>query len=286
LVSAGAVYLAGRRDLGASTFGDNDSAEARNYLLNTPLGVSLRLTSRSIMSWVLALTAAGMYFGVLTKPAAQAFQSSAGLENVLNRVTQAAQYSGATIYLGIVFFLLMLVVMIYAAGAVGAMRFDEAEGYLDNLLVRPVSRIQWLFNRTSLIVGAVIVMCVLASLGTYATTYGQISGLTISILIKSGLNMVAPAIFVLGVGILGLGFWPRWSSMLAYAIIGWSFLIEMLSSGLSLNKWLLDTSLLHHIALSPATGINWQTNEIIIGLGLILCLIGALRFNSRDLAYE
>ena len=60
--------------------------------------------------------------------------------------------------------------------------------------------------------------------------------------------------------------------------------MEMIGPAIKLNHWVLDTSLLHHVALSPATDPRWSTAGILIGIGVVALVIGAFAFNKRDLA--
>jgi putative exporter of polyketide antibiotics len=97
---------------------------------------------------------------------------------------------------------------------------------------------------------------------------------------------MAPAVLLAGVGLLVFGFAPRLLARVMYGIVGWSFLAQMLGSIGNLNHWILDTSLLHHIALAPATEPNWQVAYIYVVLGLAAGIVGVLRFNFRDLQNE
>ena len=62
---------------------------------------------------------------------------------------------------------------------------------------------------------------------------------------------------MLGVGALAFGLWPRAAVAVAYGLVVWSFLVETLASVIGSNHWLLDTSLLLHIAPVPAADPNW-----------------------------
>jgi len=64
------------------------------------------------------------------------------------------------------------------------------------------------------------------------------------------------------------------------------FLVVMLSSGISIPTWIQDTSLLHHIVFAPAAPPDWGANAVIIGIAVVLCAAGAVRFNRRDLQGE
>ena len=280
------VVLAGRRDLGASIVADKETAKPHLRLLNNQWSMSIRITRVSTIVWLLALTLYALAFGSLTKSAAAAFADSSAAQNVVARLAHTTQITGATTFLGIIFFMMMAVVMSYVASAVGAIREEESNGYLDNILVRPVARAQWLWGRIGLIAMALLVATVLTSLSIWFVVSLQHLGVPTHKIWIAGVNAMAPAILTLGVGILAFGFLPRLTMIGAYIVIAWSFLMQMVSSGINVNHWLLDTSVLHHITLAPATEPNWTAVIIVSSIGIVTALLGVWRFTSRDLAAE
>ncbi|HKR81388.1 MAG TPA: ABC transporter permease subunit [Candidatus Saccharimonadales bacterium] len=280
------VFLAGHRDLGASLVADKETARPRLRLLGTPLGIAVRLTRASVASWLLAIGLFSLAFGSLTKSAAAAFADSTAAQNIVARLAHTTQITGATTFLGILFFMIMAVVMSYVANAVGNMREEEAQGYLDNLLVGPVDRLRWLAGRVVLVVGAVIAAAVLASLSIWAAVTLQHLAVPTHKIWVAGINAMAPAVLTLGVGILAFGFVPRLTLIGAYMVIAWSFVMQMLSSGINVNHWLLDTSVMHHITLAPAIEPNWTAVAVVSGLGVMAAIAGAWRFKTRDLEAE
>lgn len=283
-LSAASIYLAGRRDLGASFFADRDTAAARTGLLRGPLTAAVRFTRGSVVSWFAGMTIFLVFFGGLTNTASQAFSSSGSAQQFLDRLAKASDV-GAKAFLGLAFFMFMTVLMAYVASAVGSMRSDEAEGTLDNLLVRPVSRQRWLWGRIGLIVAAILAAGTLSSVVVWLSM-GTNHIVALSDLFIGGINTIPAAIFALGVGIFTFGVLPRLTTVVTYGVIAWSFLIEMLSSGLNVNHWLLDTSVFNHIAFAPAADPKWTAAAILVILGTLLTVIGALAFNRRDLANE
>jgi ABC-2 type transport system permease protein len=279
------IVLASRRDLGDSVFPDKDSATPRTGLLHSPLGLAIRMSRLSSISWLIGISLMALFYGFITKAAAQAFANLSGKEEkVFAKITEASQqHTGAILYLGIVFLFIMVVMMAYAANAVGSMREDEAEGYLDNLLVRPISRVRWLFGRAAIIVVVIVLAGVLGTLATWIGIASQNVDVTFHTLLLAGLNTIAPALFTLGIGILALGLVPRFTTLIAYGVIAWSFLIQLLSSGTTFNHWLLDTSVLQHVPLAPAANPNWTAAAMLTALGLLAALIGAVVFRRRDL---
>ena len=277
------VYLAGRRDLGASLVPDKDSARPRTRFLNTPFGLAIRETRGSVIAWVAAMAVGGLGMGAVAKAAGEATAASTSAQKFLNNITNQ-KAAGATTYLAVVFLMVMTVLMAMAASGVNSMREDEAEGYLDNLLVRPVSRLKWLRGRLGIIVVSVLLVGVTTGLFAWLGTASQHAGVAFGKLIQAGVNSAVPAALIVGIGILMLGIKPRWASAVMYAVIGWSFLLELIGPIINLNHWLLDTSLLHHVALSPAADPRWSTAAVIVGIGAVGCVIGAIVFNRRDLA--
>lgn len=285
-LSALTVWLAGRRDLGDSTFADKDSARPRTGLLNRPLTMGFRLTRTATISWLLAITFVAAFFGGLTKSATQVFNGSQQAQKFISHLTHASRAAQANDFLGIVFFFVIMLMMAYAASAVSAVREDEAEGYLDNLLVRPVGRWQWLAGRVGLGTLTLITTAGLTILAVWAgTKSGQID-VPFHLLIQAGLNSLPPALLTLGIAVCAFGLVPRLTSLIAYGVLAWSFLLQIVSSGINLNHWLLDTSVLHQVALAPASPPVWRTDLIMVGLGVTLVVIGALAFNRRDLQTE
>ena len=65
-------------------------------------------------------------------------------------------------------------------------------------------------------------------------------------MIQAGLNL-----FILGLGTLLHGLAPRLAAPVLYALVLWSFLVEIIGSSTTTNHWLLDTALLSHLGAVP-----------------------------------
>jgi ABC-2 type transport system permease protein len=133
---------------------------------------------------------------------------------------------------------------------------------------------------------AVIVAGLVTTLGVWIGILSQNTGITIYTLSLASINALVPTAFLIGVGVLAFGFYPRLTSMFSYTVMAWSLLVELVGNGLKLNHWILDTSLLHQVVLAPSVHPNWSVDLIIVGIAIIFVLIGALRFNSRDIEGE
>jgi ABC-2 type transport system permease protein len=90
-------------------------------------------------------------------------------------------------------------------------------------------------------------------------------------------------VFFLGLGVLLFGLWPRVASAGVYAVLAWSLLVELIGGIGALSKWLLDTSVFHHVASAPAVPVDWTTDAVLVGLAAVGALVGAAAFARRDL---
>ena len=279
--AATAVKAAGRRDLGASLFADRATPRSRTLLLGGQAGLTVRLTGRSALSWLAALSTTGLVFGLVTQAAGKSLQGSPTLERVIGRL--GATGAGAVTYLGFVFLIAAGLVAVAVAGQISAIRNEEAAGHLDNLLVRPVARWRWLAVRLATGLSLVVAASVFTGVAAWVGAATQHAAVGFGTLVKAGINVAPPAVFVLGIGALVYGLWPRAAIGVTYGLVVWSFLVETFASVMNSNHWLRDTSPLLHIAPAPAADPNWTAAAWLVGLGLVAAVAGVAAFARRDL---
>ena len=281
ILALASVHLAGRRDLGAATLPDHQTAEPHTGLLRRPGLLVVRLGRGSALAWVGALALSGLVYGDIAKSASTAVSESSVVQKALGRL--GAHELGVRTVLGLVFLIIAILIAVIAASQVAGTRDEEASGRLDNLLVRPVGRPAWLAGRLAWST-ALLVACGLAA-GAFAwLAAAQGSGLRIGTMLAAGLNTVAPALFLLGVGTLVHATAPRMAAAFCYGLIGWAFLIEFLGSVVNFSHWVLDTSIFFHMAPAPAANPNWASAGALAGLGLLSALVAGIILSHRDLA--
>jgi len=287
LVLIGAtLFLAGRRDLGEALVKDKQSRKPNFRLLNSPGGLVLRINRTNLTAWILGIGLSGLFYSSVTKTAISALDNVNLKGKAVHRLLGQTHLNSANAYLGIVFLIEMLVLMSFAAYLAGNLRKDEANGYLDNVLVRPISRTRLLSSRMAIGVIMILIASLAITLGTWLGVFHENLGVSFISLLKAGANISAPAILVYGVGIGFFGYLPRWTTFAAYAVLIWSFLVDILNAGLHLNHWFLDTSVINQLPLVPAVSPVWRTTITIAVVGLVLLMIGTVGFNRRDVENE
>lgn len=274
------VAVAARRDLGASALADGDAASPRTRLLRGPAGLAVRIERGTALGWATGLAAMGIVLGLVAQSAGSTLEDTS-VSRFLSRL--GGHGTGAALYLGVSFVLVATMVVLLAAGQMAAAREEEADGRLDHLLVRPVGRVRWLGGRLAVAAAMALGGGVLAGVATLAGAASQHTGVGAGRLLEAGVNVVPPALFVLGLGALALGWWPRATASVSYAVAAWSLLVELVGGAIDANHWLLDTSVLHHVAPAPALPPNWVSAGVLCAAGLAMAGLGAARFARRDL---
>lgn len=273
------IHLAGTRDLGASTLPDRSTAPPHNLLLFGPVGLDIRLARPTLIAWGVAIGAYSLLLGLIAKAAGSAISTSSSLTKVLSRLGA----TGANAYLGVAFLIIAVAVAFVAAGQITAARTEEAEGRLEHLLVRPVSRSSWLAGRVAVAAAALLAGGLIAGVFSWFGAASQHTGVSFTSLLGAGLNVVPPAMCVLGVGTFVTGVRPRAASTATYGVLAWSLLVELVGGIVGVNHWVLDTSVFHQMAASPAVSPNWTVGATLLAVGAGAAVAGGVAFGRRDL---
>ena len=278
-----AILLAARRDAGTALLARRAPARARTRLLDSSALLVVRLERWVALAWIGGLAAAAAIFGITARSAAQGNVAVEDIERTVGRLG-AQPVSATAAWIGYEFLYLGALLTFAAAGQIAAMRSEEADGHLDHLLARPLDRRAWLAGRLGF--GAAFVLA--AALATGLTAWAGIGsgsgGLGLGTMLQAGINLVPPALLVLGLGTLLLGVAPRLAMPLLYALVLWSFLIEIVGTSITSSQWLLDTALFTHVGPVPAAELDWPAMGILTGLALLAALAGLAAFAHRDLA--
>jgi ABC-2 type transport system permease protein len=284
VLSGLAIHLARHRDLAAGILPDRARSVPHTRLLTGPVGLAVRLVRPSVLGWAAGIAAMALLMGFIAKEGGDLLTSTSGAEQVITRL--GARGSGAELYLGFLSQVLAWLVAFVGVGQLSALRAEEAEGRLDHLLVRPVSRTSWLTGRVAL---ATIVLAgcgLLAGLLAWAAAASEDAGVGLTSMLGAGVNMLPPALCVLGLGVAVFGTWPRATTVAAYGMLIWSLFITLVGGLATTNHWLLDTSVFHHMTSAPAVSPDWTSAGVLVAIGAVAAAVGVVAFRRRDLAGE
>ena len=109
--------------------------------------------------------------------------------------------------------------------------------------------------------------------------------MSIGSLLGAGLNVVPPAVCVLGIGVLAMGVWPRATSTVTYAVLCWALLIQ-LAGGLQLQPLAAGHFGVPPHDSAPQVSPDWTSAAVLVAIGTAAALAGGMAFVRRDLAGE
>lgn len=278
-----ATTLAGRRDLGAAVLARSRAPRESTRFLGGAGVLVVRLERWVALSWTAGLAALALVFGVVARSAAAGNVAVGSIEQSLGRLG-AHPSSPEAAWIGYEFLYLAALLAFAAGGQISALRSEEADGHLDHLLARNLTRTTWLAGRLGFGVALVLVAALATAVGGWIGMAARHSEVGFSAMLQAGLNTAVPALFVLGLGALLYGLVPRLAVPVLYGLVLWSVLIEIIGSSITSNHWLLDTAVLTHLGPVPAADLNWTAIAVLTGTGAIAAAAGLTAFRRRDLA--
>ena len=274
------LTISEHRDLNGSVF----SERASNHVGMKLTGVTklwLRLQSSSITNWILGLFFISFAFGLVLHGATKAFSGSSTIKNTFSDLGIS---NTSDLFLGIIFLMLTAGLMFAANGFATSLREQEAEGFMDHLLVAPISRTRILLSRIIVSICALVLTAIAAGLGAFAGSGLRNGTLALADALSASINIVPSTLLLFGISIAVFGISPRATAIVGQSLLAWSFLLELIGSALKLNHWFMDTSLLHHMAFAPAVAPRWGENGILLLISTSLIGLGFFSFNRRDTA--
>lgn len=285
-----AVWLAGRRDVGASIIPEPDTAKPRFLFMKGPLSLYVRLTKGVFLGWTLGVCALTFLMASIAKIANEAVAGSQDLSEVIGRIAGGDTHTSMTAaFLGMGGLLVATILIAMVAGTIGQLRNDEAKGLLDNFLVRKMSRTKFLIHRAAFIGVMVTLIYTIANTITLLVAQAQGIRVTAQEIMIDNLNGLGPVFLVLGLGLALFAILPRLASAVLYALLAWSFIVQMVSSLISndtARDILNSTSLLQPIALVPVNSPDWMHFWLLIISSVVLGALGVWGFSRRDIILE
>lgn len=279
--AAVALALAGRRDAGTGLLSRAGTQAENLRFLGGPVVLGMRLERWVMLAWAAGLALLAMIFGVTAATVGSTEGGSGTLEQAVNRL--GGQAAGPRAWIGYEFVFIGTLVAFAAVTQIAALRTEEADGRLDHLLAGPVSRRRWLAGRLTLAAAFALATGIAAGLGGWIGLITGTRAVPITDMLQAGINAAVPGLLIIGLGGLLYALAPRIAVPAAYALILWSFLLEIIGSSITGNHWLLDTAVLGHLGPVPATGLNASAVGALLALGAVAGLIGLATVSVRDL---
>jgi ABC-2 type transport system permease protein len=189
-------------------------------------------------------------------------------------------------FIGLILSVLVVVVTLFAANHVAAMRDSEASGRLAVLLILPLHRYRWLAITTLAGAAGVALVSLLIGLGAMLGTAVTGTPLAPVDALRAGLNLMPIAIMFLGLGILVFGIHPPLTGPLIYVVMLASYLIVLMDAFLDIPTFVVSIAPFDHLAMVPGEPANVTANAVFLLVGVAGAVTGAIAFRRRDLMMD
>jgi ABC-2 type transport system permease protein len=272
--------VASRRDIGAGQWPGRDTAVAQTALMRSTPGFALRLMRGTAVAWAVGVGIFAGVFGIVSTAVSDAFKENSSVSDIFSRLGAELSAPG---YVGVTFVMLSAALGIAAANFLGASRAEEADGRLEYVTALPVRRSDWLLTRTALAAASIVVIGLVAGVGGWVGVAVSGGDIAFGRMFLAGVNVIAPGLVVLGVGTLAYGSFARAGTAVAYALVAWSVLVELIGAFANFNHFILDTSIIHHVAAAPAMDPHWDATAVMLVIAVLAAIGGAVGLQRRDL---
>lgn len=279
-----AAFAVARRELHAGVLGTQaETAVTQALPVRGQVSLALRLIAAPARTWGLTLGVLVVVFGLLARDFADAI---AELPTTVALIEEQLGWVGLDTVAGVValsFLFGVLLLAVFAAGQVAAIREEEATWRIEHLLARPVGRVRWLVTRVLTAAVAAAAIALVAGILVWLATIVIGTPITLTDGLRAAVNVVPVAWLVLGVGVGLFGLLPRLTVPFTYGLVIAGYLLDFVGGLLELPEAVLDLSPFRHLAAVPAADVNVGAALVMLGVGILAAAIGVLAFRRRDL---
>lgn len=274
--------ILGRRDLGDSVWGARPARTGARPLLKNPAALALRLQAGSIIGWGLGGLSLGLLAGSLGKAIAAADSADGNVTAALRAMLQSQGTSPTQLMVSVLFSMAGVLAAACALQAVIRMRQEEAAGTAELLLAAPVGRVRWLAGYLVLGVGAVVLVLLLAALGTAATLVGAgDTSMEAGAVWETAAAQLPAALIYLAVPALVFVLWPRATIALGWLLLGVGVVLGIFGGMVGLDQGIRDLSPFSHTPV-PNGATDWSGAWWMAGIAVVCSAVAVAVMRWRE----
>ena len=279
-----AAFATAHRDLHAGVIGgESQAARHPQRRVGGQVGLAIHLTTAPARTWGLIIGLLALVFGLLARDFAEAAAALPATVAVVEQMGIVGLDTPAGVVAWTLSMFAGLLLAVFAAGQVVAIREEEATWRIEHLLARPVGRLRWLVTRVLTAAAAIVAIALFGGIVVWIATVMVDVPITFVDGLLAGANVTPVALLILGVGIGLFGLLPRAVAPLTYGLVIGTFMLDFVGGLLDLPTWVLELSPFRHLASVPAVDMNVSAALVMVGIGIVAATIGVLAFQHRDL---
>ena len=291
LISAGfvavitplAFILLARRDVGAGILPARKGQARASAFLRTPLGFTWRLQRNIFFGWFVGTLAMVATIGIIVPEMSNIYENSESMKQLIAGMGG----TGAVIpaFLAAMLSIVALMAVAYAMQALGKLRSEETNGYLENVLATRLSRLKWLSLHAFVVLVCGVFLLVLSGL-MLAVFVNLVSESKADVweYALAGLSYAPVLAVFAGAYVLLFGILPQAAGLTVWTYYGFIFFASWLGPIMKLDQWIIDLSIMQHLAAAPAEHIKTEPLVVMFAIAVVAVTVGCAAWRRRNLA--
>jgi ABC-2 type transport system permease protein len=276
-----AMHLRARRDLGAALFSRDTDVRMRPLLLQSPIRFAWRLTWGVLLAWGIGIGLYAFFVGTLIKSIGDVMADDPTYQGYLDLMglTKADIYGGMVAVMTVV---IAIVVSLYAAWRIGAVRNEEDSDRVEHLLTRPLTRSRWLGGHVLLAVASIVLLTLVNGLFMWVGVVVTDAPLNLLDMIEASLNLLPVIMLFGGIAVAMFGVAPRLTIAVPATAVGVAYVLSFIGPALDLPGWVTGLSPFYHVSLVPVAAYGLTQGLVMLGIATASTALGWVAFTRRD----
>ncbi|HEU4320687.1 MAG TPA: ABC transporter permease [Acidimicrobiia bacterium] len=284
-VTAFAVSMSARRDVGEGAFPPRPGPARAGSSLGSTTGLAWRLQRGSLLGWTVGLAILGSVYGAAADAVGDILADNPQLLEIFENLggTEALTDTFFSAAVGII----ALVATAYSIRSVLKLKGEEDDLRAELVLATATPRTRHAWSHLAYgLLGPVLILAVAGVVAgaTYGAIIGDVGGQVPRVL-GSAMTQLPAVWVVTGVAMALYGLAPRLSS-LSWGVLGVCLVFGQLGQILQLPQWMLDLSPFSHIPVTPAEELTAAPLLVLAGIALAFLVGGLAGFRRRDIPYS
>lgn len=275
-----ANYLNARRDLESGLLPSKPGRKYASAMLQSPIGLGLRLQRTGIISWAVGMFLIGVSYGSVLGDLDSFFEGNDLMQQML---ASAQGYTVTEQFMSMIMMISAIIAAIPAVMSMNRLYGEEKKARIEHLLVRAVSRTKLMGS--FLVISAIngFVMLSFAAIGMWAASISVLDEpLSFGAVYGMGLVYYPAILVMISVAILMIGYQPKFVSF-NWLYVFYTFIVLYMGGLFQLSDWYGKLSPFGHIPKLPIEEMTWTPMFVLAGIAVVLSVIGFIGYNRRDM---
>ncbi|MBS4201889.1 ABC transporter permease [Bacillus sp. FJAT-49732] len=275
-----AYYLNAIRDLGAGFLPSKPGKSHASVLLQSSLGLNIRLQRTGIISWAIGMFILGASYGSVLGDLESFLKNVEMMEEIL---TSVEGYSLTEQFISMLMSILAMISTIPALMAILKLKGEEGKNRTEHLLSRAVSRSRLLTSYVIVSFGIGFLTLSMAAIGLWSAGAAVMDdGISFSTIYGAAIAYLPAMWTMIGLAVLFLGLAPRFSG-LAWIYLLYSFIVVYLGRLLQFPDWMSNLSPYGLIPQLPVEDMDFMIVSILTFIAIVMSSLGFIFYNKRDI---